>query len=96
MVIASAETGRAAIEILQNDPDIDIVLMDIMMPEMDGHDTMRAIRKLPQVQESADHRGHGQGDEGRPREVHRGRGVGLSVQARRYGADAAGFAGVVV
>jgi CheY-like chemotaxis protein len=48
MVIASAETGRSAIEMLQNDPEIDIVLMDIMMPEMDGHDTMRAIRKLPQ------------------------------------------------
>jgi CheY-like chemotaxis protein len=48
MLIASAETGRSAIEMLQNDPEIDIVLMDIMMPEMDGHDTMRAIRKLPQ------------------------------------------------
>ena len=33
---------------LQAEPDVDIVLMDIMMPEMDGFDTMRAIRKIPQ------------------------------------------------
>ncbi len=48
MVIVSAETGRDAIKILQTEPDVDIVLMDIMMPEMDGLDTMRVIRKLPQ------------------------------------------------
>ncbi len=48
MVTVSAETGRDAIKILQAQSDIDIVLMDIMMPEMDGIDTMRAIRLIPQ------------------------------------------------
>jgi HAMP domain-containing protein/signal transduction histidine kinase/DNA-binding response OmpR family regulator len=48
MVVVPAETGREAIEALKTDDDIDIVLMDIMMPEMDGMDTMRAIRQLSQ------------------------------------------------
>ncbi len=46
MNILSAETGKAAIEILQQNPEMDVVLMDIMMPDMDGYDTMRAIRKV--------------------------------------------------
>jgi CheY-like chemotaxis protein len=47
MTVLSAETGKRAIEALAETPDVDIVLMDIMMPEMDGYDTMRAIRQVP-------------------------------------------------
>jgi CheY-like chemotaxis protein len=46
MQILSAETGKKALEQLQTGADIDAVLMDIMMPDMDGYDTMRAIRKF--------------------------------------------------
>jgi CheY-like chemotaxis protein len=50
MVTISAETGRDAIRLLQATPDVDIVLMDIMMPEMDGIDTIRAIRGIPRFE----------------------------------------------
>ncbi len=46
MVIFSADSGREAINILKANPKIDIVLMDIMMPEMDGMETIREIRKI--------------------------------------------------
>jgi len=48
MNVISAMNGRQAIELIQNQPDIAVVLMDIMMPEMDGYQTMREIRKHPQ------------------------------------------------
>ncbi len=50
MQILSAETGRDAIETLKKDADIDLVLMDIMMPDLDGYDTIREIRTLPRFQ----------------------------------------------
>jgi HAMP domain-containing protein/CheY-like chemotaxis protein/signal transduction histidine kinase len=45
MQILSAENGKDAIALLKKTPDVDLVLMDIMMPEMDGYQTMRAIRE---------------------------------------------------
>ncbi|MDX2099500.1 MAG: response regulator [Leptolyngbyaceae cyanobacterium bins.59] len=44
MEIIYAENGRDGINTLINNPDIDVVLMDVMMPEMDGYETMQAIR----------------------------------------------------
>jgi CheY-like chemotaxis protein len=47
MEVLSATNGRQAIEIINDTPDLGVVLMDIMMPEMDGYETMRQIRKDP-------------------------------------------------
>jgi CheY-like chemotaxis protein len=44
MVVRFAENGREAIESLDADPGVDLVLMDVMMPEMDGHETTIALR----------------------------------------------------
>ena len=46
MDVISATSGQSAIDIIQNDPALSIVLMDIMMPDMDGYETMREIRRM--------------------------------------------------
>jgi CheY-like chemotaxis protein len=48
MVVSFAENGRDGITKLESTPGIDLVLMDVMMPEMDGYETMQAIRKQPE------------------------------------------------
>ena len=45
MDVLSATNGRQAIELINQTPDLGVVLMDIMMPEMDGYETMREIRR---------------------------------------------------
>jgi len=45
MTVLTAGTGREAIATLESTPDVAIVLMDIMMPEMDGYETMQVIRQ---------------------------------------------------
>ena len=49
MEVISATNGRQAIEMIKETPDLSMVLMDIMMPEMDGYETMREIRKVHEL-----------------------------------------------
>ncbi|MDQ0793617.1 HAMP domain-containing protein/signal transduction histidine kinase/CheY-like chemotaxis protein [Streptomyces sp. B1I3] len=48
LTVLYAENGREGIEVLEQHDDVTIVLMDIMMPEMDGYATTTAIRRMPQ------------------------------------------------
>jgi CheY-like chemotaxis protein len=51
MGVLYAENGKDAIELLRRSPEVDLVLMDIMMPEMDGYQTIRAIREDEEFQQ---------------------------------------------
>ncbi|WP_240197022.1 HAMP domain-containing protein [Nonomuraea lactucae] len=48
MQVLHAENGRKGIEVLTSNPEVDIVLMDVMMPEMDGYAATAAIRQMPE------------------------------------------------
>ncbi|WP_036704448.1 response regulator, partial [Paenibacillus graminis] len=48
MDISFAQNGREALEHLESHPGVELVFMDIMMPEMDGYETMERIRAMPQ------------------------------------------------
>ena len=86
--VLHAERGKDGILILEQTPGVDVALIDIMMPEMDGYETMRQIRSRPELADLAAHRGHGQGDEGRPPEMPRCGRFGLHRQARGHRAAA--------
>ena len=49
MTVLTAGTGREAIATLESTPDMAILLMDIMMPEMDGYETMQVIRQKSEL-----------------------------------------------
>ncbi|MPQ46047.1 response regulator [Marinifilum sp. N1E240] len=51
MEVLEAENGKIAIDVLKNNANVDLVLMDIMMPEMDGYEAMTVIRQTPEIQD---------------------------------------------
>nr|WP_232789582.1 HAMP domain-containing protein [Streptomyces jeddahensis] len=49
VTVTYAEDGREGLDALHRNPDVSLVLMDVMMPEMDGYETIRAIRNTPRL-----------------------------------------------
>ena len=82
--VTQASDGRRGIEALRAAPETDLILMDVMMPGMDGYATMTAIRQMPHVRAAADHRRHRARHAGRPREEPGRRRQRLRDQAGRH------------
>jgi CheY-like chemotaxis protein len=51
MEVVHAENGQEGIDLLKSTPDIEAVLMDIMMPEMDGYEAITSIRNMPEFKQ---------------------------------------------
>ena len=63
--VLHAERGKDGILMLEQTPGVEVALIDIMMPDMNGYETMQQIREAAGARRAADDRGHRQGDEGR-------------------------------
>ena len=60
--VITANSGRAALNLIRETPDLNIAPIDFIMPKMDGYETMRKVRKSAQVRpipHPADPRAHG-------------------------------------
>ena len=51
MEVLFAENGREGLDCLDENQDVDLVLMDVMMPEMDGYEATRALRERPEFKD---------------------------------------------
>src|SRR5437867_4627616 len=80
MEVLFAENGREGIELLKHTPDIDAILVDVMMPDLDGYETMREIRKMRRFK-STYHCAYCESHESRPRKMHGSGCDRLRVQA---------------
>ena len=96
MEVLSATNGRHAIELLQKTPDVSVVLMDIMMPEMDGYETMREIRKRAEFHSTPILALTAKAMKGDREKMSRSRRLGLHRQTGRYRAAPVDVAPVVV